>query len=496
MHPDPNPLLSPSLIRDAESGCGLRVRKRWAREPALRIPFGPARLRDALIDQLREAHRRGPSIDPHALAPPATLSPEEQRVFREAAERYAVLFADAPAEVWDLPTDTPTHLRRRGIDLLNPMDLTLRGADGVREVRLLTFGGDVLVPDPLTDGRVRMSILRVAVLDGADTPLRVSIADVLNVDLRSVTCVPEDVLPDLGTWLDDAIVHIDSRNAQPRRGTECVQCQFVHTCPAHPLRAGGRMQRHDYLPPVIGFTPTSYDAWTRCPHQFKLARLLRLPASDVGASPDEGILVHRILEAIHLAGDCHDDDVVGSVLAGSGLDADQRTRGFIERHRQRCPSPAPALGHEYSEARFHRLPLPNFVAAARYDAIWIHDGRLDVRDYKTGAARLERVGDDPRARLQAWVLAPLAASLDLELAIRYEMLAPEHDEDPEPFVPDDADLEAITEELRTAAAAVAADEFPPTDDPVVCGFCRYRSICSASAAPGVPLWPQVAPETA
>ena len=49
-------------------------------------------------------------------------------------------------------------------------------------------------------------------------------------------------------------------------------------------------------------------------------------------------------------------------------------------------------------ARFHRLPPPMFMATARIDAIWIHDGLLDARDYKTGSSWHERVADVPRRR--------------------------------------------------------------------------------------------------
>jgi hypothetical protein len=38
-------------------------------------------------------------------------------------------------------------------------------------------------------------------------------------------------------------------------------------------------------------------------------------------------------------------------------------------------------------------------------------------------------------------------------------------------------------------AAAAEQEFPGVADAEVCGFCRYRSICPESAAPGVPTWP-------
>ena len=97
-----------------------------------------------------------------------------------------------------------------------------------------------------------------------------------------------------------------------------------------------------------------------------------------------------------------------------------------------------------------------FMATGRLDAVWQHDGLLEVRDYKTGSVVTERVADDPRARLQAWLAAPIADRLGLQLRIRYEHLAAEIVDDPEPFEPDADDLEAIDEELRVTAAAIQA----------------------------------------
>lgn len=485
------PIISASLLRDAEHGCGLRVAQRWARKPALRLPFGPARIRTALIDQLRALHRVHARIDATMLTASDELSPEEQAVFSRAAEGYCQLFIDSPATADSTPADGPTLLPRRGIAIAAPIDLVLTTHSDGRELRLLRYGADALLADLDTDPRVRLAILRMSVLEGTETPLLVSVADVLNGDLRQMTCTPADVLAEYGAWLDAGVEMITGRNAQPHRGTECTRCQFVHTCPAIPQRAGGMLRRHDYLPPIAAFTPTSYDTWSRCAYQYKLGRLLGLPPSDISGAPDEGIMVHRLLETLHRRGDCHDDAIVDAVLDEWNLGDDQRSRGFIDRHRLRCPSPVEALGHEYEEARFHRHPLPNFISAARFDAIWIHDGVLDVRDYKTGGRSPYRVADDPRARIQAWVLAPLAESLGLQLSIRFEMLAPELEEDPEPFTPDVDDVDAITEELRSAAEALLADDTPPSPDPRTCGFCAYRSICAHSAAPSIARWPIV-----
>jgi hypothetical protein len=131
-----------------------------------------------------------------------------------------------------------------------------------------------------------------------------------------------------------------------------------------------------------------------------------------------------------------------------------------------------------------------FLATARIDAVWIHDGVLDARDYKTGSKRYERVADDPRARVQAWVLARDAARTGLRLQLRYEHLQPEVDDDPEPWEPGDDDLAAISEELREAVATMwRTENWRGVNDVEVCRTCRYRSICRDSAAPGEPSWP-------
>ncbi len=115
-----------------------------------------------------------------------------------------------------------------------------------------------------------------------------------------------------------------------------------------------------------------------------------------------------------------------------------------------------------------------------------------MRDYKTGGASTERVADDRRARLQAWVMAPVAEALGLRLRIRYEQLASEIDDDPEEWEPDDDDLDAVFDELvRMVDAARTEDAWAGVADQAVCGWCRYRSICPDSAAPGVPGWPRV-----
>jgi hypothetical protein len=241
---------------------------------------------------------------------------------------------------------------------------------------------------------------------------------------------------------------------------------------------------------IVPLSASSLDMWLRCRRQFLAAQLLGLPESDAGGSPDQGLLVHDLLRHIHQQGTCRDEGHVEATLAAHGLDRSGAVRGFVDRHARRCPPDAGTGEHELERARFHRRPAPMFMATGRIDALWRHRGLLDARDYKTGRPFTERVADDPRARLQAWLLAPLARREGLRLRLRYEFLAAEVSDDPEPFEPDEDELAAIEEELRVVVEAMWGEQvFAGVADPALCDHCRYRSICPDSAAPGEPSWP-------
>jgi hypothetical protein len=229
-----------------------------------------------------------------------------------------------------------------------------------------------------------------------------------------------------------------------------------------------------------------------CRRLFLTSALLGVPPSDAGRSADQGLFVHELLRFVHDTGSCRDRTHVETVLADHGAD-DEYYRGVVERHAQRCPASWEAAVHERELARFHREPVPMFMATARIDAMWLHDGLLDARDYKTGARWYERVADDPRAHVQAYVLAKVAARRGLRLRLRYEHLAAEVDDDPEPWEPDNDDLEAVEESLRAAVQAMWEErDWKGAADAPACRACRYRSICPDTAAPGLPAWPSLA----
>jgi hypothetical protein len=153
------------------------------------------------------------------------------------------------------------------------------------------------------------------------------------------------------------------------------------------------MTKKRLLADVVSLTPSNYEDFTRCARLFYNAALLGIPASDAAPSTDQGLLVHDMLWKVHEAGSCNDDANVVDVLQSHGAES-PGVREMIARHARRCPSAASERGaHEQGLAAFHKTPPPMFMATARIDAIWIHDGVLDARDYKTGGRFADRVAD-------------------------------------------------------------------------------------------------------
>jgi len=245
------------------------------------------------------------------------------------------------------------------------------------------------------------------------------------------------------------------------------------------------------VPTLVRISPTALETWSVCERRYLLRHVLGIPASDAGPSSDEGLRLHAVLRFVHVHGTCHDDAFVRETLRDHGCDT-PTMQARLARHRDRCPREFELGRHEFERARYHHRPVPKFLATARIDAVWVHDGVFDVRDYKSGGLAPMALRDDVRAQVQAWVLAPRAEAMQTRLRVRYEYLAPEIDEDPDPWEPDADDLAAVEERLRATVAAIHESEFPGVDDAAVCGRCPWRSVCSQSAAPGVPTWPALA----
>jgi hypothetical protein len=247
--------------------------------------------------------------------------------------------------------------------------------------------------------------------------------------------------------------------------------------------------RRKLLPDIVSVTPSNLDDFVQCERRYLNRQLLGLPASDAAPPNDTGIKVHDLLRLIHAEGSCGDAPHVAEVLAGHDAD-DDHVRQLVDRHIEKCPSrDVSGEAHEVTLARFHRLPPPMFMATARIDAVWVHDGLLDARDYKTGRMREERLAEDPSAKVQAFVLDRAARDRNLKLRLRYEYLNADVVDDPEPWEPDGDDLMAIEEEIRAAVERMRTiDDWKGVADDR-CTRCAYRSICRDSVAPSEPTWP-------
>jgi hypothetical protein len=375
------------------------------------------------------------------------------------------------------------------------VDLTLRTDDGGHELRQFSFwNGRVPDDDPLELASLRVAFLRLTRwLDGA--PLRLAWVDLVRGLVRERTIEPGE-RDEITKWFESRVELVHERIEDPvaEPGYDCGGCGFVAACPEH--RKGAHYgRRRDLLPGILHVTPTSLDTWRRCPREWRSRHLFGIPASDGDPGPVHGQQMHDVLRFVHEQGSCRDTAHVDDVLLAHGFDDNDRMRGELARHTERCPSPADALAHEMTRARFSHHPTTPFMATARLDALWVHDGLLDARDYKTGQVWSDRVADDAQARLQAWVLAPLAAAHGLELRVAFEHLNAEVIDDPEPFFPDADDLVAIEHELRATVTEIRSEvEFAGVADADVCHRCSYRSICPDSAVAGVPVWPVVEQE--
>jgi hypothetical protein len=488
----PLPRVTPSLLAAAPTMCPRRLDAEYQGRSGSGDYLGRARLREPFIDAARVAHAEGGAPRLDAFAAPVDLEPEEQRVFAHAAGWYSRLYGDRAVTTHLHDCERPTESPARGVRVGGWVDLTVVGDDGTKELRQLELwaGRRPLGDDPLDLPAVRLAVLRLARWFG-DDPVLVSWADLVRGDRRERAVDLGSELPALRERFEHDLDELRQRISDPtvvRPGEDCRQCRHVWRCPAHEGGVNVSTRRGDIRPGIITLTPTAFESWTRCGRAWRDQYLLSVPASDETGSPDHGQLVHDLLRLVHQRGSCHDAGNLRDVLDGHG--ADDRLRGEVERHARRCPSPADALGHELDLARFHGQPFPAFMAAARFDAVWVHDEMLDARDYKTGRVWHSRVADDPRALVQAWVLAKVAAERGLRLRLRYEHLATEADDDPDPWEPDVDELADVEHRLHEAVRAMHTEEqWRGVADEEVCRHCRYRSICPDSASPSEPLWP-------
>jgi hypothetical protein len=488
---EPLPRVTPFLLTHGDRLCPRRLDLDVRGQARHGDPVNRGRVRDAFLEAARTVHTLHPRIaDATWPGPPPWLTPEEVRVLEQAVHWYVTLFGAREVELYDHDLTAPTELPDTDVRVGGWVDLTVVGPDGRRELRQLELWGRRPPADLLADWSVRAALVRLTdwLHDGEVT---VSWTDLLHGLRCERTVAASSAVDAARVALDDRVAALRARadETAPVHGADCGTCGFHKGCPEFPRAFVLGHRRRSLLPGLLALTPSALEAWHRCPRSWRDQYLLAIPPSDDSAPSVHGQQVHDLLRLLHAAGPCDDPDRIDDVVAAHGASA--RVHAELTDHARRCPIGAQSFGHEITRARLHHK-APGFVATARIDAAWIHDGLLDVRDYKTGGTSTERVADDQRARLQAWVMGPVADRLGLQLRIRYEQLAAEIVDDPEEWEPDADDLDRIGQELVATVTAMRDDaSWVGVADAGICGYCRYRSICTDSATPGVPGWPRV-----
>ena len=471
-------------------GAGNDVCPRWlamgldVTSPRDAAPFHRWDLRHKLLDSLTKAHATLIAPTAADFGPAVGMEPEQKLLYARFIETYCELFAGRPGRAVDHGCQKATDFPKRAVEVGGGVDLLIVDADGNHELRQFELWDGAVDANPETSWEIGLAVLRLVRRWGENLPaLRI-----VHADLNRGAVAEHDVdlatqVPLLGRRLDERLAVIRARAAtrDPVPGATCARCGHVRACTAFEGRAPDRITTQ-YADGLVGETivmgPSRLATWTACPRQYRNRHLLDLPATD----PDdhgtfEGNLLHQLLRVHHTNGPCSDPTRLDRLVDDHELANPERVRAMLESHARRCPSGAESYGHEHDVAQLRTDGGLTVMVTGRIDAIWVHDGMLDARDYKTGKARFDRVQDDPAARVQAWLLAPIAEAHGLQLRLSFEQLRPDVDDDPDAFTPDDDDLAAITAELDLVAGVIAAEEFDATPDPTVCGWCPYRSGC-------------------
>ncbi len=482
--------VTPWSLEVAERACPRWLACEIDERPGTRTAFNRWRIRNALVARANAAHRQLRAPRAEDFAPPSNLLPEESAIFLEAGAGYVRHFGGREVRAVAHGGGRADYWPKRNLTVGGAIDLTVEDGDGDLELRQLELWGGPVCADPTRSTKVLCAVLRLARM-ASGRRLRVRHVDLLGDDGDEWEIDWDRDLPGLAALLDErvAVVRDRARTPSPRIGQGCALCRHAEDCPAH--RSAGLpppptdlddVPADDLVGDIVRLSPTAVESWYRCRRAFRARHLLSLPGRDAGpGGANEGLLVHRLLHRLHQEERCGDAlrmaDLAESHSGGEGVDP-ARTLGFLDRHARRCPRGAASVGHERELARAWFGARPLLMVTGTIDAIWSHGGLLDARDYKCGMPQVASLRESAEARVQAWLLAPLADELGLQLRLRHEHLSPEATDDPDPFEPDGEDLEEITSELTGLGVAVGAERaWRGVSAESVCRTCSYRSVC-------------------
>ena len=307
------------MLTNADGLCPRRLHAEYTGASGSGSPVTRQRLREPFLEAARLVHANGGPPRLEAFRVPASLEPEERRVFEHAAQWYGRWFGSRVVTTYLHDCDHPTPSRRLGVRVGGWVDLTVVAADGGRELRQFDlWGGPTPPEDPLELTSVWVAVLRLARW-AADQPLLVSWADLVHGERRERTLRVDEALPDLRGRLEERLDRLRARVRhadQTRPGRDCGSCHHVWRCPAHDDGVNVMARPGDIRPGVITVTPTSLTAWNRCRRWWRNQYLLSVPFSDEPAPSDHGRFLHAILRLLHAHGTCQDPQRVRDLLDG------------------------------------------------------------------------------------------------------------------------------------------------------------------------------------
>jgi putative RecB family exonuclease len=243
------------------------------------------------------------------------------------------------------------------------------------------------------------------------------------------------------------------------------------------------------------------DTYGNCPRKFRYAYVDKLPGRP-GPHLSFGTSIHAALEDFYdrKLPECPTEEQLLGFLYerwdGSGfvdLDRDEQlafyrhAQDVLRRFHRRC---APTYRLPAATEAWFELPIGyEATVVGSIDRVDVDDdGRLHVIDYKTNRKVKDRQRVAGSLQLAIYALAcrhlfgtlPATVSLDFVVAGVEVAVAVE-----------DLDLEGARQQVLDTAAAVRADRYEPTPNPL-CDWCDYRAICPAwEGEPGQLLGPAV-----
>lgn len=130
---------------------------------------------------------------------------------------------------------------------------------------------------------------------------------------------------------------------------------------------------------------------------------------------------------------------------------------------------------KYLEQTFN-IKLDQYIFSGRIDRVdELPDGKAEIIDYKTGQGKESLSTDDRRQLLFYQIAAETKEVLNLKLAkLTYYYLESNATVS---FLGKEADKQKLKQRFLENVHQIERQNFAPTPDPHVCGFCEYKGIC-------------------